>query len=102
MPSRRAAVAEYTFTSIERATPNPTPTVVPETEGRPRRETRRPIKYADYKCYTLQSTSDQPEGREERSIAIGGSVTNHKIEEKQNSRELVHSTQVLNVEQMHQ
>ena len=115
-----------TETPSERAMHHPAPTPIPEVEGRPRRETRKPLRYADYECYTLQSASDQsrnretpstrigelitnqkikkvngqPEGMTETSTVIGGSTTNQKIKRIRNSKELVHYT--VRREQRHQ
>ena len=39
----------------EQARTQSTFAIAPERADRPRRETRRPAKYEDYECYTLQS-----------------------------------------------
>ena len=66
--ARETAALEDTMTSLERATPHLTLTIIAETEGRLRRETRRPIKYADYECYTLQSVADQLDKKKIQSL----------------------------------
>ena len=125
-PADRDATTSTTATPLERATHHPTPTPTPEVEGRPRRETRKPLRYADYECYTLQpaidqsegrkttstrirkpitnkkirKTNGQPEGMTETSTVIGDSTTLQKIKGIRNSRELVHCT--LRRKQRHQ
>ena len=43
-PADRDATTSTTATPLERATHHPTPTPTPEVEGRPRRETRKPLR----------------------------------------------------------
>ena len=98
-PNQETIVTENTHRPVEQPTPHPTPNRTAETEGRPRRETRRPVKYADYECYTLQSGTDQSESRRKSSDNIGEIVTNELAAKEENSRKLIHYAPVINSEQ---
>ena len=101
-PTRTIPVARSPLTAPEQTPHHHTPTPVVEIEGRPKRESRKPIKYADYECYALQSATNQLKSKEEKCAAIGETSANQKIVEKENSRELFHYTQALDEEQNHQ
>ena len=106
MPVRENTAIENARTPLIQPTLHPTPNRTAETEGRPRRETRRPIKYADYECYTLQSITGQSKGREKTGATIGQLAANKQTKDE-NSRKLFHFQPAINSkqeypDQMHQ